>query len=152
MVGMGWSAGVSGTPSRRLARPLVFCRTPGACPLENGYARPVERIHVLVDMRQMKVKSCTNLYAIFAQSFLALNIFSVGIIISPPSLQSKYLWVRYVSELLLHVTCKCICWRACTWLSLRIDILSHCPLQISYETTQVLLREGDWTGRISSPC
>jgi hypothetical protein len=28
---------------------------------------------------------------------LALNIFSVGIIINPSSLQSKYLWVRYVS-------------------------------------------------------
>jgi hypothetical protein len=59
--------GEEDAPSRRLARPLVFCRTPGACPLENGYARPVEGIHVLVDMRQMKVKSWTNLYAIFAE-------------------------------------------------------------------------------------
>jgi primary-amine oxidase len=53
-----WCVGYYGeedAPSRRLARPLVFCRTPGACPLENGYARPVEGIHVLVDMRQMKV-------------------------------------------------------------------------------------------------
>jgi hypothetical protein len=83
--------GEEDAPSRRLARPLVFCRTPGACPLENGYARPVEGIHVLVDMRQMKVKSWTNLYAIFAESLLALNIFSVGIIINPSSLQSKYL-------------------------------------------------------------
>jgi hypothetical protein len=94
--------GEEDAPSWRLARPLVFCRTPGACPLENGYARPVEGIHVLVDMRQMKVKSWTNLYAIFAESLLALNIFSVGIIINPSSLQSNYLWVRYVSELLLY--------------------------------------------------
>lgn len=43
------------SPSRRLGRPLVFCRTESDCPLENGYARPVEGIHVLVDMRQMQV-------------------------------------------------------------------------------------------------
>lgn len=49
--------GEEDAPSRRLARPLVFCKTPGACPLENGYARPVEGIHVLVDMQQMKVCS-----------------------------------------------------------------------------------------------
>lgn len=42
-------------PSRRLARPLVFCRTESDCPLENGYARPVEGIHVLVDMQKMEV-------------------------------------------------------------------------------------------------
>jgi hypothetical protein len=70
--------GEEDAPSWRLARPLVFCRTPGACPLENGYARPVEGIHVLVDMRQMKVESWTNLYAIFAESLLALNIFFCG--------------------------------------------------------------------------
>jgi hypothetical protein len=70
---------------------LVFCRTPGACPLENGYARPVEGIHVLVDMRQMKLKSWTNHYAIFAESLLPLNIFSVHSIINLSSLQSKYL-------------------------------------------------------------
>lgn len=44
------------SPSRRLGRPLVFCRTESDCPLENGYARPVEGIHVLVDMRQMQVR------------------------------------------------------------------------------------------------
>lgn len=42
-------------PSRRLARPLIFCRTESDCPMENGYARPVEGIHVLVDMRKMEV-------------------------------------------------------------------------------------------------
>ncbi|XP_010251089.1 PREDICTED: uncharacterized protein LOC104593101 isoform X2 [Nelumbo nucifera] len=29
-------------PSRRLAKPLIFCRTESDCPMENGYARPVE--------------------------------------------------------------------------------------------------------------
>jgi hypothetical protein len=47
--------GEEDSPSRRLGRPLVFCRTESDCPLENGYARPVEGIHVLVDMRQMQV-------------------------------------------------------------------------------------------------
>ncbi|CAA2969542.1 Copper amine oxidase [Olea europaea subsp. europaea] len=42
-------------PSRRLAKPLIFCRTESDCPLENGYARPVEGIHVLVDMKNMVV-------------------------------------------------------------------------------------------------
>lgn len=42
-------------PNRRLAKPLVFCRTESDCPLENGYARPVEGIHVLVDMQNMVV-------------------------------------------------------------------------------------------------
>ncbi|KAK4402448.1 Primary amine oxidase [Sesamum angolense] len=42
-------------PSRRLAKPLIFCRTESDCPLENGYARPVEGIHVLVDMQNMVV-------------------------------------------------------------------------------------------------
>ncbi|KAG0587593.1 hypothetical protein KC19_2G175900 [Ceratodon purpureus] len=53
-----WCVGYYGeedSPSRRLGRPLVFCRTESDCPLENGYARPVEGIHVLVDMRQMQV-------------------------------------------------------------------------------------------------
>ncbi|KAF3959613.1 hypothetical protein CMV_015593 [Castanea mollissima] len=40
-------------PSRRLAKPLIFCRTESDCPMENGYARPVEGIHVLVDMQNM---------------------------------------------------------------------------------------------------
>ncbi|CAM6033317.1 unnamed protein product [Sphagnum compactum] len=62
-----WCVGYYGeedAPSRRLARPLVFCRTPGACPLENGYARPVEGIHVLVDMRQMKVIEFEDRYLV----------------------------------------------------------------------------------------
>ncbi|GER38677.1 copper amine oxidase family protein, partial [Striga asiatica] len=42
-------------PSNRLAKPLIFCRTESDCPLENGYARPVEGIHVLVDMQNMVV-------------------------------------------------------------------------------------------------
>ncbi|KAJ0039290.1 hypothetical protein Pint_22893 [Pistacia integerrima] len=40
---------------RRLAKPLIFCRTESDCPMENGYARPVEGIHVLVDMQNMVV-------------------------------------------------------------------------------------------------
>ncbi|EXB93553.1 Putative primary amine oxidase 2 [Morus notabilis] len=43
------------SPSRRLAKPLIFCRTESDCPMENGYARPVEGIHVLVDMQNMVV-------------------------------------------------------------------------------------------------
>ncbi|GAV78914.1 LOW QUALITY PROTEIN: Cu_amine_oxid domain-containing protein/Cu_amine_oxidN2 domain-containing protein/Cu_amine_oxidN3 domain-containing protein [Cephalotus follicularis] len=53
-----WCAGYhseADAPSRRLAKPLVFCRTESDCPLENGYARPVEGIHVLVDMQNMVV-------------------------------------------------------------------------------------------------
>ncbi|KAF2311445.1 hypothetical protein GH714_023065 [Hevea brasiliensis] len=41
-------------PSKRLAKPLIFCRTESDCPMENGYARPVEGIYVLVDMQNMK--------------------------------------------------------------------------------------------------
>nr|POE89137.1 copper methylamine oxidase [Quercus suber] len=40
-------------PSHRLAKPLIFCRTESDCPMENGYARPVDGIHVLVDMQNM---------------------------------------------------------------------------------------------------
>ncbi|XP_016437674.2 copper methylamine oxidase-like isoform X3 [Nicotiana tabacum] len=42
-------------PSRRLAKPLVFCRTESDCPMENGYARPVEGIYALVDVQNMQV-------------------------------------------------------------------------------------------------
>ncbi|KVH88959.1 Copper amine oxidase [Cynara cardunculus var. scolymus] len=42
-------------PKRRLAKPLIFCRTESDCPMENGYARPVEGIDVLVDMQNMVV-------------------------------------------------------------------------------------------------
>ncbi|KAH1122506.1 hypothetical protein J1N35_005666 [Gossypium stocksii] len=53
-----WCAGYHSNvdaPSRRLAKPLIFCRTESDCPMENGYARPVEGIHVLVDMQNMVV-------------------------------------------------------------------------------------------------
>ncbi|KAJ8758980.1 hypothetical protein K2173_003218 [Erythroxylum novogranatense] len=40
-------------PSRRLAKPLIFCRTESDCPMENGYARPVDGIRVLVDIQNM---------------------------------------------------------------------------------------------------
>ncbi|KAI3862856.1 hypothetical protein MKX03_013005 [Papaver bracteatum] len=42
-------------PSSRLAKPLIFCRKESDCPMENGYARPVEGIYVLVDMQNMVV-------------------------------------------------------------------------------------------------
>ncbi|KAK1359036.1 hypothetical protein POM88_043510 [Heracleum sosnowskyi] len=42
-------------PNRRLAKQLIFCRTESDCPMENGYARPVEGIYVLVDMQNMFV-------------------------------------------------------------------------------------------------
>ncbi|OIW17741.1 hypothetical protein TanjilG_29091 [Lupinus angustifolius] len=42
-------------PSRRLAKPLIFCRAESDCPMENGYARPVDGIYVLVDMQNMVV-------------------------------------------------------------------------------------------------
>ncbi|KAK9669506.1 hypothetical protein RND81_13G135800 [Saponaria officinalis] len=42
-------------PNRRLAKPLIFCRSESDCPMENGYARPVEGIHVLVDLQNMVV-------------------------------------------------------------------------------------------------
>nr|XP_027099641.1 uncharacterized protein LOC113718911 isoform X3 [Coffea arabica] len=53
-----WCVGYYGeadAPNRRLAKPLIFCRTESDCPMENGYARPVEGIHVLVDMQNMVV-------------------------------------------------------------------------------------------------
>ncbi|XP_020213728.1 uncharacterized protein LOC109797957 isoform X1 [Cajanus cajan] len=42
-------------PNRRLSKPLIFCRASSDCPMENGYARPVEGIYVLVDMQNMSV-------------------------------------------------------------------------------------------------
>ncbi|KAK7354005.1 hypothetical protein VNO80_19461 [Phaseolus coccineus] len=42
-------------PGRRLAKPLLFCQSESDCPMENGYARPVEGIYVLVDMQNMVV-------------------------------------------------------------------------------------------------
>lgn len=47
-------------PNRRLAKPLIFCRTESDCPMENGYARPVEGIHVLVDIQNMVVIECED--------------------------------------------------------------------------------------------
>ncbi|XP_024515532.1 uncharacterized protein LOC9640771 [Selaginella moellendorffii] len=42
-------------PSRRLARPLMFYRTESSCPMENGYARPIEGLSLLVDLQNMNV-------------------------------------------------------------------------------------------------
>ncbi|KAG4378680.1 hypothetical protein AAZX31_17G082900 [Glycine max] len=42
-------------PNRRLTKPLIFCRGESDSPMENGYARPVEGIYVLVDMQNMLV-------------------------------------------------------------------------------------------------
>eukprot|EP00850_Spirogloea_muscicola_P019801 SM000199S05428 [mRNA] locus=s199:197527:202985:- [translate_table: standard] len=43
-------------PAQRLAKPLVFCRTPSERQLlDNGYARPVEGLHILVDLRHMRI-------------------------------------------------------------------------------------------------
>ncbi|KAF7089798.1 hypothetical protein CFC21_092678 [Triticum aestivum] len=49
-----WCAGYysdADAPNRRLGKPLIFCRTESDNPMENGYARPVEGIHVIVDMQ-----------------------------------------------------------------------------------------------------
>ncbi|GMH01566.1 hypothetical protein Nepgr_003405 [Nepenthes gracilis] len=53
-----WCAGYysdADAPSRRLAKPVIFCKTESDCPMENGYARPVEGIYVLFDMQNMAV-------------------------------------------------------------------------------------------------
>ncbi|XP_019164456.1 PREDICTED: uncharacterized protein LOC109160628 isoform X2 [Ipomoea nil] len=53
-----WCAGYfseADSPRRRLAKPLVFCKTKSNCPMENGYARPVEGIYVLVDLQKMEI-------------------------------------------------------------------------------------------------
>ncbi|KAL2931090.1 Copper methylamine oxidase [Bienertia sinuspersici] len=42
-------------PCKRLAKPLICCRTESDCPMENGYAQPVEGIYVLVDMQNMVI-------------------------------------------------------------------------------------------------
>ncbi|CAI5484567.1 unnamed protein product [Closterium sp. Yama58-4] len=47
-------------PNRRLAEPLIFCRCPSECSLDNGYARPVEGIYVTVDMQTMEVIRCED--------------------------------------------------------------------------------------------
>lgn len=43
------------SPSRRLAKPLIFCRCESDCSVDNGYARPVEGILVTVDLQRMEV-------------------------------------------------------------------------------------------------
>ncbi len=51
-----WPAGYYGeedAPSRRLSRPLVFVRLDG--PADNGYAHPVEGLHIVVDLERMQV-------------------------------------------------------------------------------------------------
>ncbi|CAD6260532.1 unnamed protein product [Miscanthus lutarioriparius] len=53
-----WCAGYyseADAPSRRLGKPLIFCRTESDSPMENGYARPVEGVHVVVDMQNNAV-------------------------------------------------------------------------------------------------
>ncbi|CAL0320014.1 unnamed protein product [Lupinus luteus] len=53
-----WCAGYfseADNPNRRLAKPIIFCKCESDCPMENGYARPVEGIFVLVDMQNMEV-------------------------------------------------------------------------------------------------
>nr|CAE02362.2 OSJNBb0016B03.15 [Oryza sativa Japonica Group] len=53
-----WCAGYysdADAPSRRIAKPLVFCRTESDNPIENGYARPVEGVHIIVDMQNNTV-------------------------------------------------------------------------------------------------
>ncbi|HVB25435.1 MAG TPA: primary-amine oxidase [Ktedonobacteraceae bacterium] len=50
-----WPAGYYGpedAPTRRLGRPLVFVRT---TPSANGYAHPVDGLHILVDLNAMQV-------------------------------------------------------------------------------------------------
>jgi primary-amine oxidase len=50
-----WPAGYYGpedAPTRRLGRPLVFVRT---TPDDNGYAHPVDGLHILVDLNAMQV-------------------------------------------------------------------------------------------------
>ncbi|RDX76497.1 maoI, partial [Mucuna pruriens] len=46
---------VADGPKHRLTKPLIFCRAESDCPMENGYAFPVEGIYVLVDMQNMVV-------------------------------------------------------------------------------------------------
>ncbi|KAH7852363.1 hypothetical protein Vadar_023917 [Vaccinium darrowii] len=43
------------SPNHRLTEPLIFCRIERDCHMENGYARPVEGIYVLVDLQNMVV-------------------------------------------------------------------------------------------------
>ncbi|KAM0828823.1 hypothetical protein ACQ4PT_067281 [Festuca glaucescens] len=49
-----WCAGYysdADAPNRRIGKPLIYCRTESDSPMENGYARPVEGIHIIVDMQ-----------------------------------------------------------------------------------------------------
>ncbi|KAM0864254.1 hypothetical protein ACQ4PT_044052 [Festuca glaucescens] len=49
-----WCAGYysdADAPNRRVGKPLIYCTTESDSPMENGYARPVEGTHILVDMQ-----------------------------------------------------------------------------------------------------
>ncbi|KAG5236208.1 copper amine oxidase [Salix suchowensis] len=51
-----WCAGYhsdSDAPSRRLAKPLIFCRTESDCPMENGYARRLKESMFLLIYRKL---------------------------------------------------------------------------------------------------
>ncbi|EEC73513.1 hypothetical protein OsI_07883 [Oryza sativa Indica Group] len=53
-----WCAGYysdADAPNRRIAKPLIFCRTESDSPMENGYARPVEGIHIVIDVQNNTV-------------------------------------------------------------------------------------------------
>ncbi|KAF2945610.1 hypothetical protein DAI22_02g229366 [Oryza sativa Japonica Group] len=53
-----WCAGYysdADAPNRRIAKPLIFCRTESDSPTENGYARPVEGIHIVIDVQNNTV-------------------------------------------------------------------------------------------------
>jgi primary-amine oxidase len=59
-----WPAGYYGpedASTRRLGRPLVFVRTD---PTDNGYAHPVEGLHILVDLAAMQVLSVEDFGAV----------------------------------------------------------------------------------------
>ncbi|KAG5154557.1 hypothetical protein JHK82_012526 [Glycine max] len=56
-------------PRKRLAKPLIFCQTESDCPMENGYAQPVEGIHVLVDMQNTMGCDCLGYIKYFDAYF-----------------------------------------------------------------------------------
>ncbi|KAH0975451.1 hypothetical protein GBA52_017350 [Prunus armeniaca] len=50
-----WGVGYYSAADGPQRRPLIFCRTQSKRPMENGYARPVEGLYILVDMQNMAV-------------------------------------------------------------------------------------------------